>query len=167
MALTNAERQRRHYERQKAKAKTPGDATAGIQQTPFFKFFESDGNTDAFVIPLRLANITPPEFDDDSGAVFPSDLDGLDLPSPENSVERAELIIDCLLDAAAGLAGIVNRYKRTQIEAEDERLNEVGDQSTTEKRREILMRLVKLNRMLGELDKDVRRTLPQWKVKGV
>ncbi|MFP1634137.1 hypothetical protein ACLB6G_20600 [Zhengella sp. ZM62] len=152
MALTNAERQRRHYERRKQAMRLPGDDTSPIQKMPFFEFFGSDPNASEFVIPLRLANIEPPVFEDDKGAAFPDDLAGLDLPSASNSVERAELIVDCLLDAAAGLAGVINRYKKQEI---DRGLasNESGDASHLMKLRE-------------HLDRNARWTLPQWKVKG-
>ncbi|MAW85522.1 MAG: hypothetical protein CMJ42_03215 [Phyllobacteriaceae bacterium] len=130
----------------------PGDDTSPIQKTPFFEFFDSDPNASEFVIPLRVANIDPPGFEDDKGAIFPDDLAGLDLPSASNSVERAELIVDCLLDAAAGLAGVVNRYKKQEI-----------DRALANQEPDDAPHLMKLRE---HLEKNARWTLPQWKVKG-
>lgn len=152
MAMTNAERQRRHYERRKQAMRLPGDDTGSIQKMPFFEFFDSDPNTSDFIIPLRLANIDPPGFDDDSAAIFPDDLAGLDLTPANNSIERAEMIVDCLLDAAAGLAGVINRYKKQEI-----------DRALAEKGPDDASHLVKLRE---QLERNARWTLPQWKVKG-
>ncbi|GGA82929.1 hypothetical protein GCM10011385_41410 [Nitratireductor aestuarii] len=163
MALSNAERQRRHYEKQKEARKKPGDITAALQTTPFFEFYGEHPDTDSFELPLQLANLNVPVFADDGPAVFPPEVHGLDLPKADNSIERAELIVASLIDAAAGLASIINEYKRKEIV---DRIDEIetGDLTTPEARKQALNDIVQLKRMLQQLDKQVRWTFPQWKV---
>lgn len=151
MAMSNAERQRRHYQRRKQAMRQPGDDTQAALKRPFAVFYGEDADVSDFEIPLHLAGIDPPTFDNDAGAVFPAILDGLEVPDARNSVERAELIVDCLLGAAAGLAGILNRYKLAEI-ARAEKAGDV-DAATAE-------------RLRAQLKRNARWTLPQWKAKG-
>jgi len=163
MALSNAERQRRHYEKQKEARKRPGDITAALQTKPFFEFYGEHPDQDGFELPLQLANVSVPEFNDDSPATFPPDLEGAEVPETANSIERAELIVASLIDAAAGLATIINDYKRKEI---TDRIAEIeaGDLTRPEARKQALADVVQLKRMLQQLDKQVRWTFPQWKV---
>ena len=81
----------------------------------------------------------------------------------EGAIGRAEVTIGCLIDAAAELAAIVNRYKRQELEA---RLAEL-ESSTEIDRAEAMKEAVRLNKMLDLLNKQVRRAFPQWGVTGV
>lgn len=169
MALSNAERQRRHYERRKAAARARSDAaelTRPFLRQPFFAYLHFDSNWEDAEIALRMAGIEPPEFGDDSGPNFPSDLDGLELPTHlTDSIGRAELAVECLLDAATTLAGIINSYKRkelndTLLELEQTGLHDLFIRSKAD------TDTFRIRKILGRLDKQVRWTLPEWKVKG-
>lgn len=169
MALSNAERQRRHYERRKAAARAKSEAaemTRPFLRQPFFAFLHFDSNWSDAEIALRMAGIEPPEFDDDTGPDFPSDLDGLELPTHlTDSIGRAELTVECLLDAATTLAGIINRYKRKELNdmLQDLEQTELHDPFIRSKTEADSFRIRKI---LDRLDKQVRWTLPEWKVKG-
>lgn len=163
MALSNAERQRRHYERRKAAAKVTSDAnelTRPFLGQPFYAFVESDSNWDQVEIPLRLAGIEPPSFDSDSGPIFAPGLEGLDLPMHlTDSVGRAELMVECLLDAASALAASINRYKRAELTKALANSRSAGGKAAG------LADTDRLEGLLQRLDKRVRWTLPEWKVK--
>ncbi|KQU54455.1 hypothetical protein ASG72_02105 [Bosea sp. Leaf344] len=165
MALSPAEKQKRYRDRKRAATKGPGDASVAAQAVPFFQFYVEDGNTDGVVIPLRLAGIKPPEFLNDQPAQFPHDLAGVDLPAASNSIARAELTIECLLDAAGALAGIVHRYKQSEIKARIAEI-EQADLSDPIAKKQALADIVRLQKMLDQLSKQVRWTFPQWKVAG-
>ena len=81
------------------------------------------------------------------------------------SLGRAEMMITALNEAAENLAFYVNKYKRTEIKA---RLAEIeaSDLSDPETKRAALKNAARLNKMLEQLDKQVRLTFPQWKVTG-
>ena len=84
-------------------------------------------------------------------------------PGAKGAIGRAEVIIDCLVDAASELAGVVNNYKRHEIES---RLSELESSSEAD-RATAMKEAVRLNKMLDQLSKRVRRDFPQWKVTGV
>jgi hypothetical protein len=171
LALTPADKQKRYRERQKAQVEAErlrpaADVLRQYAGEPFFAFVQRSANMDGFEIPLHLANIVPPTFDDDSPAVFPVDLDGLALPeNATNSLGRAELIISCLLDAAGALAGEVQAYKLDQLAAEEARLNQAAETADAEGRRKIVADLLRLEKLRNKLNSNVRWTLPQWQVK--
>ncbi|ESY99205.1 hypothetical protein X736_33415 [Mesorhizobium sp. L2C089B000] len=129
---------------------------------PFFAFLDFDSNWDDAKIALGMAGIEPPEFDDDRGPEFPSDLEGLELPTHlTDSIGRAELTVECLLEAATTLAGIINRYKRKELNdtlLELEQIEPHRPQADTD--------MFRIKKILDRLDKQVRWTLPEWKVKG-
>lgn len=151
MPLSAAERKRKSRAKMKADARQPGDRTAKLQSTPFYEFYGEDGNDDAFTMPLWLAGMEPPHFADDTGLTLPSILNGLETPKVSSSIERAELIVDCLLDAATGLASIINRYKLAEIARAQ--ASGAVDAKTAE-------------RLNAQLKRNARWTLPQWKAKG-
>ena len=171
MGLTAAERKR--LSRQRAKEAQQrhsggldyGDDTTPFLVQPFFEFYEDDGNKDTFETPLEMANIVPPSFEDDGPAVYPDILAGLDLPDAKNSIERAQLIVDCLVDAAAGLAGIINRYKLQEINRAIADL-EARDLSDPAAKKAALAEIVRLSRLRDRLEKQVRHTMPEYRVKG-
>ncbi|RWN01056.1 MAG: hypothetical protein EOR86_04170 [Mesorhizobium sp.] len=163
MALSNAERQRRHYERRKAAAKVTSDATELTRPflgRPYCAFVGSDSDWDQVEIPLRLAGIEPPRFDDDRGPVFAPGLEGLELPTHlTDSVGRAELMVECLLDAASALAASINRYKRAEITEALSNIRRAAGNAAA------LTDADQLEHLLERLNKRVRWSLPEWKVK--
>lgn len=165
MALTPAEKQKRYRDRQRAAARGPGDAAAPVLQMPFFKFYEENADHSEFEIPLYLAGAEPPSFTDDGPAVFSRMLEGLELPSAPNSIARAELAVECFAEAARALAAVVNNYKQAEIKARIAEI-EQSDLSDAETKRKALADIVRLQKMLDQLSKQVRWTFPQWKVTG-
>lgn len=169
MALSNAEKVRAYRERKKAQRNAEmkqADAApiASVMRTPFFEFY-SDSITGDFEIPMYLAGAEPPSFVSDGPAVFSHRLDGLEVPEAPNSLARAEIAVGCLIDAAAELARMVNEYKQSEIKSRIAEI-EQSDLSDPETKRKALADIVRLQKMLDQLSKQVRWTFPQWKVTG-
>lgn len=178
MALSNAEKVRRYRERQKAKKqedlKQPTPPSE-VFRKPFFEFFPVDEQTgSAYMQSLELAGVEPLFFEDDSGPESSTldDLrddfedDGFSNPFGDHkgsSLGKAEVLIGCLLDAAADLAEWVGDYKKAEIKA---RIAEIEDSDLpdAEARRAAFARVAELNRLLEDLGKTIRWPLPQWKV---
>ena len=175
MAMSNAEKVRafRAREKQKkaAQARKPqAHVLADVFVSPFFEYSGRNANIDDFDQMFDMMGLQAPAFDDDSG---PKSESGIFEANPElresiypdsaRSLDRAELMIGCLLDAAATMAGIVRSYKRREIDA---RIDEVasGDLSNPDSKQTAVARIVALTKMREQLDKDVRWPLPQWKV---
>lgn len=173
MALTPAEKQRAYRERQKEKkqqeltqATTPQD----VFRKPFFEVFTPDEQVGSqYCQSLELAGIAAPLFEDDRGPEAYT-LDDLQDHNPfgddsGTSLGRAEVMIGCMIRSAQSLADEVNHYKRSEINA---RLAEIeaSDLSDPAKKKAALKEATRLNKMLDQLDKQVRWTFPQWKVTG-
>lgn len=181
MVKTPAERQREYMLRKQQKEKLASRENVEPFKVPFHKFWEESGDWTGFSLPLALAGIETPEFDDDRGPehfVLPHAVDGLNAPFDPNdpfdrragvsgygSIGRAEVMIDCLLDAAASLASSVQHYKTREIMTRLAEL-EASDLSDAETKKAALKESARLNKMLDQLNKQVRHTLPQWKVTG-
>lgn len=174
MAMTPAERKRLQRERDREKAleeerrRASQDVSYPYLKRKFSELAETNGGFTDFEVPLWTAGIEAPGFFDERGPmdfVLEDAMQGVESPfeGVEGAIGRAEVVIDCLIDAAAELASIVNRYKRQEIEA---RLSEL-ESSTEKDRGEAMKEAVRLNKMLDQLNKQVRRSFPQWKVTGV
>ncbi len=178
MALSNAEKVRRYRERQRAKRqeelKQPTPPSA-VFQTPFFEFFtESEQCGSQYSQSLELAGIEPLPFDDDSGPEVttlddlrdPHEDDGMSNPfggAKGSSLGKAEVLIGCLLDAAADLASWVNAYKTEEIKARIAEI-EAAELTDVDAKREAFGQVTELNRMLADLEKEFRWSLPIWKI---
>lgn len=177
MSNAHAEAQRRYRQSQKMKKKESlkqGVGVADVFKMPFFEFLGDFCWSDSdFNVALDLAGIETPQFDDDLGPEHHARDLGIpakgdfDYPfgDAERSLGRAEVMVGCLITAAADLAAKVNEYKRQEIKA---RLAEIeaSDLSDAEAKRAALRESARLNKMLDQLDKQVRHTFPQWKVTG-
>ena len=73
------------------------------------------------------------------------------------------MLIGCLLNAAADLAGWVSDYKKSEIKARIAEI-EAEELPDPEARRAAFARVAELNRLLEELDRTIRWSMPQWKV---
>ncbi|MCF6370967.1 hypothetical protein [Rhizobium halophilum] len=80
------------------------------------------------------------------------------------SIGRAERIVGLLLDAAGALAGQINQYKTDEINARITEL-EQADLNDPDVRKQALADIVTLTKIRDQLQKQVRWTLPQWRVK--
>lgn len=174
MALSNAEKQKRFRDRQRAKREAnlmqPEDGEASnLFKAPFFGAFQANGNMSDFELAWDIMGLEAPEFVDDTG---PQSLHGIveqssdDRPffAPDGgSLARAEVMVGCLLDAASTLAGIINVYKKQElnsrikdIEAEIERAPKTAVSRMPE--------LMEIRTCLMELEKGKRWPLPAWKI---
>ena len=165
MALTPAEKQRRYRERLKKRERAAPEVTTDFLRRPFSEYVAAHEHEYQDVwYPLEWAGIRP-----DAIPFFESDDDPDHDPTSDGpnrgSIGRAERMVGMLLDAAASLAGMINRYKREQIAAAIAEL-EAGDLTDPAIKKQALADLVRLNKIRDRLDKQVRWPLPEWKVKG-
>lgn len=68
-------------------------------------------------------------------------------------------MVDCLMDAAVELAGIIQTYKRNAIAARRIEI-EAADLSDPDTKREALETITRLSRIEDVLNSNVRRTVP-------
>ncbi len=168
MALTEAEKKRVQRARKEADRRALSDSTYPYLEETFSEFLRHEGNYQNVEIALALAGLEAPQIEDerDPGTfALEAVLEGVDDPFPgaKGAVGRAEVLIDCLIDAASELAVVVRNYKKQEIEA---RLAELESSDTTD-RATAMSEAVKLNKILEQLDKQVRRNFPQWRISGV
>lgn len=173
MALSANERKQRQLARDEATRRRMPDSTYPFLTQPFHEWLEVDGNWDEVEAPLRLCGIQPPQFDDDSGPAEHSIHEISDreehadtFAAFERSIGRAELMAELLIGAGESLARMVNRFKKEEL---DQRLVALGaeDFANADRRRAALAEVAQITRLQEELQKNIRRTLPQWMVKGV
>lgn len=176
MVTANAEAQRRWRQRQKEKRSESlrtreANALIHFYEEPFFKAVEDDGNWSDAEIALDCAGFDAPVFEDDSG---PKSATGIIEDDYENageipyggastSLERAEIMVGCFIDAAATLARIINQYKKKELRLRLKDL-ETLDMSDPEERKQILSDIMTLTKALEQLDKKTRWTFEQWKL---
>jgi hypothetical protein len=165
MAKTAAEYQREYRERKAERAKNAGDPIDAIAALKFHEYLPTDGGwKDEVLYPLEWAGIIPdavPAFDSDEDPDHNPETDG----PYRGSIGRAERMVGMLLDAASGLASIINRYKRQQIDAAIADL-EKADLTDPPAKKRALADIVRLNKLRDRLDKQVRWSLPLWKTEG-
>ena len=171
MTLKPAEKQRLYRERQKAEEVKASLALTDVFRTPFFEFlgdFCYSGSD--YNIALDLTGIDPPQFEDDRGPEHYTKDMGIDpnyelYEAAKGSLGRAEMMVECLATAAKDMAWQINHYKRAELKA---RLAEIegSDLSDPETKKAALKNVTRLNKMLDQLDKQIRLTFPQWKVTG-
>lgn len=173
MPNANAEAQRRWRQRQKEKKQEnllKATVPVEVFKTPFFEAFPPDEQVSSkYCQSLELAGISAPLFENDRGPEVYT-LDDLQGAEPfgaavGTSLGRAEVMIGCLISSAIGLADEVKTYKRAEINA---RLSEIEASDLTDPaaKKAALNEATRLNKMLDQLDKQVRITFPQWKVTG-
>lgn len=181
MAKTNAEhqrewRRRRREAKEEALKTEEAGALTDVFCAPFFEAPALTANWSDIELELDAAGLDARPFDDDRG---PSSTTGIIedtheaerlgpayAGSPHNSLSRAEVMIGGLISAAAQLAAVVNDYKQTEIKARIAEI-EQSDLSDPETKRRALADIVRLQKMLDQLSKQVRWAFPQWKVTGV
>ncbi|MFO1202488.1 MAG: hypothetical protein U1E58_07600 [Tabrizicola sp.] len=171
MTNPNAEAQRRWRQRQKTKKKealTRASSTSNVFQAPFHESLPEDYEFSSdFADAFELIGLPTPEFKDDRGPEsFSLDAGAEDagvFTQTRRSLGRAEIMIGALISAAVDLAAHVNAFKRSEIQ---QRLDELArsELTDTEAKANALAEAARLNRMLEQLDKQVRWTFPQWKV---
>ncbi len=168
MALTAAEKQKAYRERELAQRKAAPDSTYPYLRETFSEFLQHEGNYQNVEIAMALAGIQAPVIEDERDPecfALEEVVAEVDNPFPgsKGALGRAQVLIECLLDAANELANVVNKYERQEVEA---RLAELENSDNVDRATEI-NKAVKLNKILDLLNKRVRRDFPQWKVTGV
>lgn len=92
------------------------------------------------------------------------ELDDDDRAAAFNSLGKAELVLSVLEDVVETLAGDIADYKRSELEA---RINEIQKSGLTgPNAKTALDELERLKKMRHNLNKRVRRTLPQTRAAG-
>lgn len=170
MAKSNAERVREYKARKKEQERLESLRISEVFKTPFFEYLGDDYSENSdFADNLELIGIDVPVFKDDLGLEHHTHYSEA---SAENMIEhglgslgRAEVMITALAEAARDLALAVQSYKKKEIQA---RLAEIeaSDLSAPEAKKAALKEAARLNKMLDQLEKQVRITFPQWKVTG-
>ena len=174
MAMSAKERKQNQLERERTQLKELDDSTLPFLRQPFFERVEEDPNWSGVTLALELCGFEPPSFEDDRGpqhfaneVALPPDEDPSEtFPGFKGSIGRAEAMIDLLLEAASELANLVNRYKRDELAARRKEIEE-SDLSDPEERRTAIDNITQITRIEAELSKNVRQTLPIWKIKGL
>ena len=178
MALTPAEKSKAYRDRKKA-ARKPAELLTGntisiieegthaYLKEPFFEDPVLEANYSNVTLALELIGIEAPTFEDDSSPsehALDEAIAGVENPFPgaQGSIGRAEVMIDCLLDAASEMAAIVNAYKRRELQ---KRISEIYNDDTLNKSETVEVVSV-LNGKLNQLTKQVRRPFPRWRVTG-
>lgn len=171
MSNANAEAQRRWRQRQKEKKEAEltqaPTGLADVLQTPFYQFKAQQVPYDiSYEYAVRMAtNAEPLTFRLD-GPYDPDDDDEDDPHHGLNASYRlAAETVGFLVSAAKALAADLNDYLRAEIKS---RLAEIeaSDLSDPAAKKAALKEAARLNKMLDQLDKQVRWTFPQWKVTG-
>ena len=167
MAKTAAEYQKAYRERKKKQAKLAGDPTDVIASRTFSDYIQEDFNSYQSEVhyPLEWSGISPdalPTFESDEDPEYDAQTDG----SYRGSIGRAERMVGMYSSAATGLAGLINHYKRAEIDRAIAAL-EKADLSDPAERKRALGEMARLAKMRAQLDKNVRLTIPQYEVKEV
>lgn len=166
-AKTALERKQAQLAREAEERRQMPDASYPFLHTPFFEYLENDPNWTNVEQNFDLMGLPAPVFDDDTGPSSQSgQFDEEDVYAGyAGSIGRAEVMVGQLLDAAAELASIINRYKLREIEARTAELKQsaLGDPA---QREDAIDQAVRLSRLRDHLEKRVRRTLPEWSLKG-
>ncbi len=170
MAKSNAERLREFKARKKEQEKVASLTLDDVFKRPFFETLPFDfGHDSAFVDNFEFIGVAAPEFTDDLGIEHHTHYSEKSAQQlfqlGRRSLGRAEVMVTALIEAAQDLAGFVADYKRQEINA---RLAEIeaSDLSAPEAKKAALQDAARLNKMLDQLEKQVRWTFPQWKVTG-
>ncbi len=167
MALTPAEIQKAYRDRQKAAKYAAEDSTYPYLKETFSEYLKQGSNYSSVDEVLALAGIEAPCIDDerDPKEFIINEASDEDDPFPgaKGAVGRAEVLMGCLISAAAELSLTINDYKRQEIKARLAELEslENADLATA------MQDAVKLNKILDQLNKQVRWPFSQWKVTGV
>ncbi|TYB85532.1 hypothetical protein [Oceaniovalibus sp. ACAM 378] len=170
MAKTPAERQREYMDRKKERMTNASLTLSGVFKTPFFETLPKDYDHDsAFADNFEFMGMETPAFKDDRGPEghtnYSPEVAGAQFADNPRSLGRAEIMVTALIEAAQDLAWYVSDYKRKEIKARMAEI-EASDLSEPEVKKAALKEAARLNKMLDQLDKQVRHTFPQWKVTG-
>lgn len=161
MALTNSERQKLFRERKKDQARKSPDIIDAYLKTPFSEWMgNSWDDVTTYLEWLGVRQIPNYAADGDT------DPDRWEELEPDRkSIGRAERMVTMFLDGAIELARFINQYKTEEVNARIAEI-EAADLTDPAVRKKALADIAMLSKYRDDLKRDVRWTLPQWKVKG-
>jgi hypothetical protein len=174
MVLTPAEKSRQWRERRKSEREVAlRELRAKVREDfrkPFGEYYLDHPQSSDVDLALELAGYNPPDFTDDRGPeafAMEDAIAGVDDPfrGAVGALGRADAIVGLLIDATSELARIVSDYKKAEIRARIAEAEE-SDLSDTATRKAALAEIVRLNKILDQLNKRVRRDFPQWEIRG-
>lgn len=159
-----AEYKRESRRRERERKRNEADETFDALSKPFSEFLADGHRFDEVAVYLEWAGIDGdalPSFEDDTDPEHDPEND----PPNRGSLGRAERMVGMFMDAASELARLINEYKRKEISA---RIQELENSSSLDAhaRQKARGEIDRLKRMLNHLNKQVRWTFPQWKVTG-
>ncbi|MEI4493959.1 hypothetical protein WAF00_25350 [Mameliella alba] len=174
MALSASDRKRKQLERERLALLPLHDSTYPYLRTPFFEYLENDPNWTGVEDAFQLMGCDAPVFEDDRGPEefahedsFASEEARLEaFQGSENSIGRAEVMIDHLYSAAVQLSEIVNNYKCKELQQRLAKL-ETAEMVTPEERKAAFEQAAHITRILEQLEKNQRITLAKHRVKGI
>ncbi len=165
MALTQTEKQRRYRDRLKQKdAEYDRLLSQQLFRGAFSDFLKSKGQGGYTGNEVALGENWS-DFSDDAGFEPLPGEDDEDAATINNSLLKADRMIDVLQDLLENVIADINEYKRYEIDARIAEI-EQADLSDTEARKKAFADMARLKKMRDQLDKQVRWTFPQWKVTG-
>lgn len=172
MPMSPLERKRNQLERDRAAKRELADGTYPFLKVPFHQWLPGT-DWEAAEHDINAAGMDMPILDDEQG---PRSFDGTieqggnegwhPYVGYEGAIGRAESMIDYLLAALSQMTVAVNTYKVEQLDARIDEL-EKADLSSDAAKKAALADIVRLTKMKEHLDKTVRVSFPQWKVKGI
>lgn len=175
MAQTPAERKKKERERRKTELIAMSDEAYPHLSEPFSQWLERTegyGDWSSATFHLDAIGLQHPEFPDDRG---PDWMDYGETEHPDDyhpyagykaSIGRAEAFVDHMIAAATNMAFVINRYKREQLAAKVREL-EAADLTDPEARKQAFDDMVRIRKMLEQLEKMTRVTFHEWHLKGV
>lgn len=175
MVLTPAEKSKQWRDRRKAEHEVAlREVRAKVRadfRKPFGEYYLDHPQGSDVDLALELAGYDPPDFTDDRGPeafALEDAIAGVDDPfrGAVGALGRADAVVGLLIDASSELARIVSDYKKAEIKA---RIAEAEESDLTDAatRKAALAEIVRLNKILDQLNKQVRRNFQQWEVRAV
>lgn len=171
MVISNAEAQRRWRQRKREKReedRKQAEASHWYVKDQFQTYLENHADWSEFEIPLDIMGLQTPTFRD--GAPETATGSYIDPNDPNNAalfkgMGRADVFVGLFIEAATVLARRLNEFKLKEI---SERIQEIeaGEWNDPAAKKQALSDIVRLNKMRDQLSKQVRITLPEWKVTG-
>lgn len=164
MAKTALERKKEQLERDEAKAKLSAHKPDVFLSEPFDKWIGDLWHSNV-TRDLDLIGADPGIPFPGNGNTDPFWREDWNEGANRDAIGCAERMVGVLLDSAVELATLINRYKVEQFNARIAEL-EAADLSDPDARKQALADIVTLTKYRDQLEKQVRWSLPQWKVKG-
>ena len=172
MALTANERKRAQIAREQEALRQLPDGTYTYLSIPFHQYLDQDGNWSDVQQCFEMMGINPPQFQDDRGPadfafddIFGSDQSKIDaFNGSENSIGRAEVMVGQLLDGDARVSYGSWDFKKAELNRVLVGIQQ-RDLTDPDLRKATMDEVVHIARLQEELEKNVRRTFPQWEIK--